>query len=137
MAVMAGVGLVMLQPARSTALAEATAKGRKGDVAMRQEGGQVTAETAGDAPSLAGTDERAPTADPRPGQPAQATPATGQLAAAGQAPAKERVGSSGGGPAEKAGGTSFRGKLLGLAGMVVAALLLRRESSRVAQDTKA
>lgn len=89
-------------PGRSAALAETTMRAEKGDVAMRQKGGEVEALATGSAPE-AGQDSAAG------GPKGSATPK--------QKPAK------GGAAAQPAVGIG--GRLIGLVGLVAAAVLLR------------
>jgi membrane protein len=115
------VGIVMVlgaelnayleQPARSAALAEATAAAQKGKASYNTETGQVRAEASGDAPALRGGGPfGAPSRSPAEQFAAEQQPGDGQPK---DAPEKEqpRVG--------------MGGRIVGLVGLLGAALLLR------------
>lgn len=105
------------EPGRSTALAASKARAEKGQAQVRQTGGTVEAEATGTA--WAGGEETGGTAEEKPG-PFGRRPAR---AGAEQRGRPEAVGARAG------GGSSIAGKLIGFAGLAVAALLLRGQHS--------
>jgi membrane protein len=100
------------QPARSVALAEASARADHGQAAFNQQTGEVTAEASGQAPAMSGGGplggaRRSPQEQLETEQPSGARPQRGQ-------PQPQAAGHAG-----------FAGHLLGFLGLIVAAVLLR------------
>jgi hypothetical protein len=122
-----GLGLVLVagaelnafleEPGRATALAASKARAEKGQAAVPQAGGRVQAEATGTA--WAGSEETGGAGQRRPGPfGRRPTPA-----GADQRAQPEAVG------AQDEGGSSIPGKLIGFAGLAVAAVLLRGQLS--------
>jgi membrane protein len=116
------------EPARSAALAEATQNAVRGKAAYDEQSGQVRAESSGDAPRMHGGGVLgAPVRSPK-----QQMAQQGDSAQSGAADAGE--------PAMQGNRPTFAGRIIGLIGLVIAALLLRngkepaeaRESSQPA-----
>ena len=105
------------EPGRATALAASKARAEKGQAQVRETGGTVEAEATGTA--WAGGEETAGATEQRPG-PSGRRPAR---AGADQPGQPEAVG------AQPGGGSSIPGKLIGFAGLAVAAVLLRGQLS--------
>jgi hypothetical protein len=105
------------EPGRATALAASKARAEKGQAAVSQAGGRVQAEATGTA--WAGSEETGGAGQRRPGPfGRRPTPA-----GADQRAQPEAVG------AQDEGGSSIPGKLIGFAGLAVAAVLLRGQLS--------
>ena len=99
----------MLQPARSVALAEATSAAQRGNASYNQQTGRVTAEAEGRAPALQSNPLGAPARSPSEQLGTQAQPS---------APRPER------------GSTGLGGRVVGLMGLIFAALLLRGRETK-------
>src|SRR5919199_6925768 len=122
-----GLGLVLVagaelnafleEPGRATALAASKARAEKGQAAVSQAGGRVQAEATGTA--WAGGQETPGAGQDTPGPSAAGRP--------GPAPVGARAG----------GGSFIAGKLIGFAGLAVAALLLRAQRSTAAPESSA
>jgi membrane protein len=111
------------EPGRATALAASKARAEKGQAQVQQTGGTVEAEATGTA--WAGGEETAGATKDRPG-PFGRTPARTRAEQRGQ---PEAVGAQGG------GGSSIAGKLIGFAGLAVAAALLRGQLSTAGSES--
>jgi hypothetical protein len=117
------------QPARSVALAEATAAAQQGRASFNQRTGQVQAEASGQAPAIQGGGTL--------GAPTRST--ASQFAEQGQTSnASTPAGSSRSGelcePPQTASRPSLAGRLLGFVGLLVAVLLLRGKDTSTASD---
>src|SRR5919202_4893905 len=111
------------EPGRATALAASKARAEKGQAAVSQAGGRVQAEATGTA--WAGSEETGGAGQRRPGPfGRRPTPA-----GADQRAQPEAVGAQGG------GGSSIPGKLIGFAGLAVAAVLLRGQLSTAGSES--
>jgi hypothetical protein len=121
----------LLQPARSAAVAESAAKATRGHVALDDSTGRVVAQAEGDAPPLQGTDQRPLTADPQQSAPRQGEAAPAPRPAHAAQSAAPGQGSPRPGPARsdqrKPG---LGGRLVGLAALAVAAVMLKKDSGR-------
>src|ERR687886_1732565 len=111
------------EPGRATALAASKARAEKGQAQVRQAGGRVQAEATGTA--WAGGEETRGTGEERPGpfgrRPTQA--------------AADQRGRPAAASAQAGGGSSIPGKLIGFAGLTVAALLLRGQHATAAPES--
>ena len=124
----AEINAYVQQPARSVALAEATADAAHGKADIRQQGGEVHAEAVGTAATQGESNPTAVNPD-KPG-----ATSSGSAPAPGSAQAR---GSAQPAPAPSSG-KSFGGALLGFVGMIAAAVLLRGKlSSRPPQPRSA
>jgi membrane protein len=132
----AEVNAFLQEPSRSVALAEATEQAQRGKAAFDQETGQVQAETRGRAPALSGSDGG-------PGSQAARNDQTGQQGGQQQQPARRGLlgrplneqahgqPAASSASADHSAGSDrvgFGGRVIGLVGLVVAALLLRGRS---------
>lgn len=145
----------LLQPARSSAIAEATANAEQGKVAMQQQGGQVAAQAMGDAPSMGGADERPVTADPSKTDPKDAStkdptpspsPQPTYAASATPSPSSARVGADPAAqapligprpvPAHDRKQIGVGGRIVGFLGVIAAAIMVRKESSQRRQTAR-
>jgi membrane protein len=127
------------QPARSVALAEATAAAQQGRASFDQQTGQVRAEATGQAPALQGgggalgaPSRSAASQFAEQGQQADGQPAGGSGQASGRGSDRESVRGSGGGSdrgsdrgSAGANRPTLAGRILGFIGLLVAVLLLR------------
>jgi hypothetical protein len=111
------------QPARSVALAEATAAAERGQAAYDQETGRIRAETEGQAPALQGGGPLSPKRSP--GQQLQEHAQAGQHTADG-ANSGER--------SDREPRVSLGGRIIGFAGLVLAALLLRGRQVKTTKE---
>jgi membrane protein len=129
------VGIVMVlgaelnafleQPARSAALAEATAAAQRGHASYNQETGQVKAEASGDAPALRGGGPfGAPSRSP-----AQQFEAEQQSGQQGNARDKDRE--------QQQPRVGLAGRLVGLVGLLGAALLMRGGNDKSSDKQRA